>query len=146
MLLPKAMLFHHRSLIRPRLNDSFPSSSVAEAVTALTEERENRSQARHKELDLLKRKELPEIISPAQELPKRRARGRPEKAEAPASVPRGSVSIDRCPKWNAIWWHVQQRQPGDIRIHKVDAHKNWSQIEEGRLRLNSFYNDVVDKL
>ena len=73
----------HQGASQRRVAEAAAPTSVPRGIDSIDRRKGKRSQ------------ELPEIISPAQELPKRRARGRPEKAEAPASVPRGRTGRRR---------------------------------------------------
>ena len=46
--------------------------------------------------------------------------------------------------WNVVAWHIQQRQPGDVKITKVKAHVEWQLLDQGAERQRAFFNAMVD--
>ena len=56
------------------------------------------------------------------------------------------LNIGTCGKEiKRLWWHISQRPPENIQITKVDAHTNWQQSDDERLRWLGKYNDIVDQ-
>ena len=46
--------------------------------------------------------------------------------------------------WDVIAWHLRQRDAGEVTISNVKAHVNWRTLDEGQMRKDAFFNNVVD--